>query len=83
VGLVDHGNAEVGGKADDHDVEDRADARHLPQRDPQQQDQRADSDRDLAKGQWEVMCHSFVEDVPRIEAEGRLHHHRHGEAVQK
>jgi len=83
VGLVDDGDAGIGREPDHDDVEDRADSRHLAQRDPQQEHDGPHEDDDLTEGQRQVARQSFVEDVPRVQTQGRLDHHRHREAVEE
>ena len=56
VRAFDEGEAGVGGQADDDDVEHRAEARHLAQRDPQQQHQGSDHDDDLAERERQVLA---------------------------
>ena len=83
VRLVDHRYPEIGREPDDDHIENCANARHLALRYPDQQDDSTDDDDDLSKRQGKVSCQPLMEHVPRIQAEGRLDHHRHREAVQE
>jgi hypothetical protein len=83
VRLGDHRDAEVGRQADHQHVQHGADPWPLPQGDPQQQHDGARGDDDLAERETDVTGDALVEDVPRIEAQGRLDQHRHREAVQE
>ena len=55
--------------ADEHDVADRAETRPLPQRDPAQQHDRPDDDRDRADRQPGVGGDALVQHVPGVKAE--------------
>ena len=83
VGLGDDRDAEVGGEPDDDDVENRPDPGHLLERDPEQEDDSAGDDDDLTESERHLLGQALVEHVPRVQAEGRLDHHRHREAVQE
>ena len=56
-------------RSEHDDVADRADARPLAQRDPGQQDDRADRDHDDAERHVQMARDALVEHVPRVEAE--------------
>ena len=73
----------VHGQADHHHVAQRADAGPLPQRDPEQQHQRADHDHDPAEAQPGVPGHALVEHVPGVQAEPRLDHEGHADPVER
>ena len=67
----------------DHEhVADRPESRALPQRDPQQQDERADDDRPRADAEPEPAREALVKDVPRIDAEPGEQQHRVADPVE-
>jgi len=68
----------------DHDhVAQRAETGPLPQRDPQQQDQRAHDDRPGPDGDPGVPGQALVQDVPRVHAEPGQQQHGVADPVQQ
>jgi hypothetical protein len=76
-------SSRVGGQSDEDDVQHRADAGPLLEWNPEHQHQGADGDRDLTERERHMVGQPLMEDVPRIEAQARLHEHRQGEAVEQ
>ena len=77
-----HEQGGVGGQAEHDDVADRADARPLPQRQPEQEHGRADDDDDDAEGQAGDLAQPLVEHVPRHVAQSGLDQQGHAGAVR-
>jgi hypothetical protein len=75
-------DADVGDRADDEHVADRADAGALPERDPQQQHDGTDGVDQGAEGEAGQSRDALVEDVPGHGAEVGLDHEGHAHAVE-
>jgi len=81
-GRRQHVEGHVDREPDHDDVADRADPGTLPQRDPQQQHQRADRDDDPAELDAGAPRDALVQHVPRVQAEAGPDHQRHADAEQ-
>ena len=82
VHLGDEGERAVHGEADGEDVGDRPEAGALPHRDPQQQDRRADDDRDDSDGEPGALGEALVQHPPGFEAEPGADEKRRAHSVQ-
>ncbi|MGH3202308.1 MAG: hypothetical protein ACRDOA_08630 [Streptosporangiaceae bacterium] len=79
----DQGQHRVDDRADQDHVAQRAEAGSLPQRDPQQQDQRAHDDRPGPDGDPGTPGQALVQDVPRVHAEPGQQQHGIADPVQQ
>nr|BFF16249.1 hypothetical protein GCM10025699_75520 [Microbacterium flavescens] len=79
--LRQHPQAEVGHRADRERVGDRAEARPLLERDPEQQHHEAGEERDQAEAHPGVLREPLRQDVPRRDSDARTDHERDGEPV--
>ena len=73
---------EIHRPTDEDDVAQRPDARPLPERDPEQQDDDAHEDRPRPDRERRVAREPLVKYVPRVEAETGEHEQRRADAIE-
>ena len=81
--LGQHPQSDLGARANERDVEDRADSGFLADRDPQQQHDQADDVRDEAEGDSSGERDALTENVPRGDADLGANHERDGKTVEE